>query len=836
MTENKSLFSSNQIEFLKGAIAGAGGNEVFFEVNYNENREIEKISVLARGNSFAAPAIIRHLKPGDAVIHNHPSGDLTPSFADIEVASLLGNRGIGFFIINNDVSDIYEVVTNNPEFQIKMIDYAQVEKYFEPGGIFENNFEGYEIREGQIKMAHDTADAFNFGKTALIEAGTGIGKSMAYLLCAAIWAVNNKERILISTNTINLQEQLIYKDIPQLQKIFKPEFKAALVKGRNNYICKRKIDNLKNNNIQLKFMEEDPDEIDALIRWADRTKDGSLSDINFNVSLDLWEKFNSEGDECKGRKCKFYQGCFVNIARKNAAASDLLIVNHHLLMADIMLRNFLNIEKSVLPDYTKIIIDEAHHLEDVATSFFTRNITRYRLNKSLNRFHKYLKEGSESGLLPFIREKIRKHKGIPQKEVKRYENQYYPLIINAKTQLSEQFNDLINEFIEHLLKIENTEGSIQKTITSSFLHSDFYIKSVILKKTEKIQKDLIELTNNLNGLILILKEFDEKYKTDIEDQVLELTKLRGRLRDFSDDLYDILLTKEEDTNLVKWIEINKRKKSYTCKIATVPLNISEQLRKGVFEQFETAILTSATLATGGNFDFIKSRYGISDFQDRLIESIYISPFDYKTNMLMGIPLDIPYPNNKNFINETSGIIKHAVKLSQGKTFILFTSYQTLMETWDRINEGIEYTILKQGDIPRHRLLDNFKKDISSVLMGLDSFWEGVDVQGEALESIIIMRLPFKVPTEPVFIARAQEIEKKGGDSFRDYSVPLAVIKFKQGFGRLIRNKTDRGIILVLDKRIVEKQYGWYFIKSLPEIPIVQGSKEEVLFQIKRFFE
>jgi len=835
MTDIKTIFSSSQREFLKGEVASSGGNEVFFEVKLNDHQKAEKVRVLGRGNKFSAPAIIRHLRPGDAVVHNHPSGNLTPSDADIEVASLLGNRGIGFYIIDNDASNIYEVVQNDPSFQIQKIDYTRIENYFKENSTFHRLFTDYEYRQGQVNMALDIATAFNQDKIALIEAGTGIGKSLAYLTCAAIWSDSNKERIVISTKTINLQEQLIHKDIPQLQEILDVDFSASIVKGRNNYICKRKIESLKYDTIQIKYIDIDSNDVETLRRWAEKTKDGSLSDIDFRINYDLWERFRSESDECLGNKCRYAESCFVNRARKKASSSDLLIVNHHLLMADIILRNFLNLDKAILPQYTKIILDEAHHLEDVATSFFAKNLTKTRLSKNLNKIHKHQKEDTETGVLPFIRDRIKSSKSISEKEIRKFETNYYPLIVNQKMHLSEQFSDIINEIIEYMLKTDDKKNNIVKLITRDFLHTDYYFKTVILKKLEKFIKELYEFIDTIKSISVILKEISENQELDLSNQILELSKIKQRLIEFSGDIYDILLTDEEDTNLVKWIEINKREKTYTCKISSVPVNISKELEEGIFEKFETVILTSATLATGGNFEFIKSRIGLLKFSDRLIESIYESPFDYNSKMLVGIPLDIPYPSSLDFINETAGIIKKAIKISRGRTFILFTSYKMLIEAWEKISGKIDYNIMKQGDNPRHHLLENFKNDISSVLLGTDSFWEGVDVRGEALESIIIMRLPFKVPTEPVFIARAQEIEKRGGDSFLEYSIPLAVIKFKQGFGRLIRNKTDRGIILILDKRIHEKQYGRYFIDSLPKIPTAKGTKDEVLYQIERFF-
>jgi len=819
---------------LREALKEAGNSEIFVIGHTDDNHTITSINVAAQGNEFMTPAIISNAQPGDIVIHNHPSGNVEPSHPDINVASYLGNQGIGFYIVNNDLSKIRFVTQSWKKEEKKLLEPEMITRLLDESGPVAQNLRGYEFRESQIEMAVEIAKAFNEGKISVIEAGTGTGKTMAYLIPALIWGIDNKEKILISTNTINLQEQLLKKDIPLLKEVLNIDFKAVLVKGRNNYLCRRKA-KAEESDLTL-GLDEQYHELQTLLQWSKNTADGSLSDLNFVPTEEVWDRLKCESDTCMRVKCSFYKECFLLKARREASQADVLIVNHHLLFADLSLRANLNnfSDIAILPPYSHIIIDEAHHIEDVSTKYFGMRLSKRGLLRILNRLWFQKGKSEVRGLLSFVSKKINKIKDESsanlQKEIE--------LLIDKKSEMVSLAAELFDEIARLVNNVRQDDyKEIKWRLTEQFEKESTEWEMLIKAKAAEFSNGIGRYRTELSKFYKKLESLNKMSPGEFDSHLIELNAVINRIDEFALSAEEFVF--ESDSSIVKWIEYKQYKKGYFVSINTAPLKIDGILKEFLFDQFDTIVMTSATLTVDNNFDYLRNRTGLESVDpDRISDHIFQSPFDFKSQVIIGIPMDIPSPVQESFAGIIEPVIAESIKISRGRAFVLFTSYGLLNLLYNKITqhpEVSEFTILKQGDENRHNLLRKFRKDISSVLFGTDSFWEGVDVSGEALESVIIVRLPFRVPSEPVYEARREELEKEGRDSFLEYTVPQAVIKFKQGFGRLIRNKTDKGSILILDKRIQEKNYGITFLNSLPDCRTIIGTREAIFGELERFY-
>ncbi len=835
-----SIFSVEIRQNISEEINKNDGNEVFFHAFLDKQGNITGIEALAWGNESSAPALLRQLKPGDAVIHNHPSGDLTPSYADVQIASYVGNQGIGFYIINNEVSSLKVVVDRYVIKEKEYISANNIADELNEDSAVAKALPGYECRQGQIDMASETARSFNDGMISLIEAGTGTGKTLAYMIPAIKWAIKNKERVLVSTKTINLQEQLAFKDLPLLKEVLEEDFSAVLVKGRNNYVCLRKTD-AEERDLGL-FSQEEADsgteELKTIISWSKKTSDGSLSDLSFIPSYEVWDKVKCESDTCPGIKCTFYESCFLVSARRAASLADILIVNHHLLFADLSLRGSSGSlsDVSVLPPYTRIIIDEAHHVEDISTDFFGSTVSQFWLKRQFGRLRSADRKGRQKGLLPTVLKKLRyvksKKYSVEISSITNLIEQELFTFLDGLTQYSE---DMFAEIAIFLQKnINNRSDEHQYLLDERFLSNSEW-ENLVLVKTEGFVARIRGFKNKLQGMLDSLKELGSEIIKEIDNTIIEIDAQARRLGTTADSLYYLMF--DDDKSMVKWIVLTEKQKN--IKICAAPIEVAEDLKRSLFDPFDTVIMTSATLTVGNDFDFIRSRLGIDLIdRDRVLNRIFPSPFDFKKQVVIGIPLNIDSPDHPRFQSQSQQLISKSIGISEGRAFVLFTSYFAMGEAFDSVSDsGIHPNIkmLKQGTETRHNLLNRFRNEQPSALFATDSFWEGVDVIGSALESIIIARLPFKVPTVPIEIARREAIDMEGGNSFTDYTVPQAVIKFKQGFGRLIRHKSDRGTILILDNRIINKMYGRLFIDSLPECNVVADTDETVFEAFRQFY-
>ncbi len=842
MSLTQKLIAPAARDLLRRTIEDARGNEVFFLAKLDEKGVVVEVIPLARGNDSAVPALMQVTTQGDVIIHNHPSGHLVPSSADVSLASEYGNQGVGFYIINNGADSIYVVVEAFKKQRRQKLDIRQLVSEVSSSGTIAKKLNGFESRPEQQRMLEAVATSFNESKLALIEAGTGTGKSLAYLLPAVYWAVQNKQRVVISTNTINLQEQLVFKDLPLLQEALSLKFKSVLVKGRQNYVCLNKVEALEKEG-QYLIETEERAELKGILEWSHHTADGSRSDLIIQPKPAVWERVACETDNCARLRCSFYNNCFFYNARREAASADLLIVNHHLLFADLAVRSETGrfTDAAVLPGYSRIVLDEAHNIEEVATNYFGTQISKFGLIRLLGRFYSLREREKvrERGLLPFLLIKLKdlqQHIDLPlyTRIVDHIQGRLLTLKEDLVYSTTQTFDDLA-AFFESVAQSSLAEIKIR--FTPKILERPEW-KEAILAPVQQLIRQIGEFHQQLLVLEKWLETLPEKVTESLLSPTVELGALVDRLEVAAATLGEIF--GEPDESQVRWIEMADSRSGRRITLKQAPLSVAELLRERVFKRLETVIMTSATLTTENQFGYMKGRLGLDKINStRLVERILPSSFDYSRQVVLGIPQDIPSPDHPQFGGELGRLVLESVTISEGRALVLFTSYSLLRKIYQELQPALQKAgirALMQGEAPRHRLTEIFKQDKTSVLFATDSFWEGVDVAGEALENVILTKLPFSVPKEPVIEARVEAIEKAGGNSFLEYSVPQAVIKFKQGFGRLIRSKNDRGSIMIFDRRVLEKHYGQIFLHSLPECRLAKGKQSAVFADVKGFFE
>lgn len=830
-------FSDKSVLEMRSAISDAGGNEVFFLGRTDENRIVVEAEPLARGNRDAVAAIMIAASFGDVVIHNHPSGQLTPSQADLEIASLLGNQGVGFYIVDNAVEQCYQAVAPFTRRHVERLAFPEIERMFAPGGIFAANLPEYEFREEQLRMSFAVTEAFNEDRVAVIEAGTGTGKSLAYLVPAVTWAIRNKERVVVSTNTINLQEQLTKKDIPFLQKHSGLQFRAVLVKGRTNYLCRRKVEGLR---AEPSLFKDDPTagELEAIIAWSETTVEGCRSDLSFLPKEETWEEVACEADQCGRVRCPHYGRCFFYTARREAATADVLVVNHSLLLADVALRQETGYgSTAILPPFERLIFDEGHHLEDIATGHLSAQVSRVGLLKVFGKLQHPRK--SQRGLLPQLSSQLARE--LPESCDDLYRELADILegaLVPGRLALSEGAGRALDAIglalIAYLDGTKDIAGERKLRVTPALYGGNFWRE--VDDEARELAADLNAYTSRLKAFLKGCGRLPERVQEKLAGTLIDLKGICGRLEAYARDLLDFIARDEE---VCRWFEVRKGSKGLTVKLCSSPLDVALAIKRSILDAFKTVVVTSATLAVGERFDYLERRTGIGLLdRNRVTELLLASPFDYEHQAFVGIPNDLPEPGSARFADALELSLHKGLAISGGHAFVLFTSYDLLTRLYGRMAEALRrfsLTPLRQGEVNRHHLLARFRKEPNAVLFGTDSFWEGVDVQGKALELVVITRLPFRVPTEPILEARAEHIAAGGGDPFMDYTVPQAVIKFKQGFGRLIRSRDDRGAVLILDSRVLSKNYGRFFLKSLPPVSLVAGKSDDVFGRMAGFF-
>ncbi|ULQ59848.1 helicase [Brucepastera parasyntrophica] len=816
MTEIEQKLSENVRNSIADAIKQASGNEVFMIGTCDSNGTVADIRIAARGHKHAVPVVKAAIGDSDVLIHNHPSGMLVPSDADLAIASNMAESGKGFYITNNTVTDLYVVVEPVLKREIKLLDSYEVSSFLDETGPLTELSENYEVRPSQIHMTASVAEALNNGHIGVFEAGTGVGKSFAYLLPAVLWAVNNNDKVVISTGTINLQQQLVEKDIPMAQKILGKQAKTVLMKGRQNYICRRRFAEALRDR---ELFDDELEDLEKLSDWLQTTADGSKTSLSFLPREQVWSRICSESDACMGMRCAFHENCFVIQLRKEAASASLLVVNHHLLFADLEARMMgAGYEDAVvLPPFRNIVFDEAHGMEDAATSFFSEDFTRFKINKQLSVLYRIRKAAVSGHLITLA------NMSSGDAEL---ENAYSAV------------RDIRDTF-------EQAEISALEILGGDFSWRLSEKTAVI---ADRLLSRISELRTKISVLAGIVRTILEGIPEDLQNEpVVWETKFALRRLEMTGSLCQHFTEWTERPESVFWIEKKRLSQRGTQSVqgemwyprfVQTPLSVAPMMQEGVFEPFRSIVCTSATLRIAGRFDIWMQRTGVSRIEDDRVDSgVYESPFPYKTNVLLCIPENAPLPEENGFQDFIEKAIISLLESTGGHALVLFTSYESLnsaCEASRRALAPLGISVLKQGDDDRSRLLESFKNDESSVLFATDSFWEGIDVPGETLSHVIIVKLPFSVPNDPVQQARSEAIAQKGGSPFMELSLPDAVIRFRQGFGRLIRRKTDRGIVTVLDRRIAAKRYGKIFLDSIPETIQFFAPLNEICRKIESF--
>ncbi|MFQ3620865.1 MAG: helicase C-terminal domain-containing protein [Spirochaetales bacterium] len=802
-------FTQEVLTRLRQEIQEAQGQEILSVGQVDSEGKIYSLSVVARGNEYAVPALFPHMEKGDVVIHNHPKGPIHPSEADLQVATQLGNEGIGFFIVDNKVKKLYIVAEPVILSEIKPLALEALKKILKPGGPLSKQAGFYEHRSSQVCMLEAVGRAFNQEEICLIEAGTGVGKSLAYLIPAVAWSSRNEERVVVSTATINLQEQLYEKDLPLVLKLLNLSVPVALVKGRANYLCWTRLQEAWEEGT---LFEEDLTGLQSLREWAESTPTGVRGDLPYPIEDSLWSTVCSESDICPGLRCQYREKCFFLKSRRQAASAKILVVNHHLLFSDLAFRiqGFGFENAAVLPPFHRIVFDEAHNLEQSVTSLFTETIHRFSVNRILNRL---------------LRTKGNRKLGLAVKLTH----------LGASSTLIIKLSKEIQQSQERYLQWEQaTQVLLKEAGTFRLTHSqDFPDIDAFVSIGAQFQQSALNLAETLSEILTSLPEEQKDTPEAYEGRML-LTRLQGMA-----SLCQEFRTPEEHEDRILWLE---RKRTLgregVVEFHSTPLDIAELMQEAVYQPFKTVIFTSATLTINKTFHFWKGRLGLQKIpQDRVVEYVFDSPFDYKNRVLLGVPTDAPEPDSESYVDFLENFIPQVCELTEGRALVLFTSYDMLDRIYNKVKPffmGKGLTLYRQGEAERSRLLRKFNENVSSVLFATDSFWEGIDAPGETLEMVMLCRLPFRVPTDPIQVARMEALQKKGKNPFLELSLPEAVMKVRQGFGRLMRRSTDRGLVLIPDVRVVKKSYGKYFLSSLPDTERSFKGYRDLLIDIETF--
>ncbi|NNJ12180.1 DEAD/DEAH box helicase family protein, partial [Chloroflexales bacterium ZM16-3] len=722
-----------------------------------------------------------------------------------------------------------------PTGDARPLDVDAVADFFAADGPLGRAFPGYELRQPQADMARAVAQAFNAAEPLIVEAGTGTGKSLAYLTPAAMFAAQRGERVVVSTNTINLQDQLFFKDIPDLQQIMAgaperpvsaegdqvigalqpaPPFTAALLKGRSNYLCLKRYHELRRSETLS------PDEVRALLKvqlWLPITESGDKSELLLmDRESSAWGRVNVTPETCVGPRCDHFRECYFFQARRKAEAAHIVVVNHALLIADI------SAQSNVLPAYEHLIIDEAHNLEDVATDQLSFAVDQAALLKFLDEL--YYEGGAQivSGLLSDLPKYLNESAAAPaeREKIRQITEQMQPSLVRARATVYECFT-LLAGFVAS--ETEANQYDTRLRLTPGVRAKPAWLN--IQVAWQNLIDGLSAIGDGLGKVEAMLRDMEAVGIPGYDDLLLRVSFLGRFALEARVQTGHIIFGNEES---ICWLSHDRLRD--TLNLLAAPLSVAEILQAQLFAQKQTAVLASATLTIEGSFDFVRDRIGLPEPEELMLES----PFDYERQALVFIPNDIPEPNQRGYQQAVEQAMIALCAATGGRTMALFTANSALKQTYAAIQDPLEeqeIAVLGQNiDGSRRSLLDRFKEFPRTVLLGTSSFWEGVDVVGDALSVLVIAKLPFAVPTDPIYAARSERFD----DPFGQYSVPMSILKFKQGFGRLIRSREDRGIVVILDKRLISKRYGQQFLASLPHTRVRTGPLKQLPALAARF--
>jgi ATP-dependent DNA helicase DinG len=811
------------------AIQLAGGREVCFVCTVDAEGIVQSARVVARGDVRSVLALPGFANRGELLLHNHPSGWLEPSSADLEVAARMHDDGIGFAIIDNMASRLYVVVEIPRPPAPASLEPMAVAALLGPDGPIAQRLGRYEDRPSQREMAARIADLFSMGGIGLLEAGTGVGKSLGYLVPALRWAAASGERTVVSTNTITLQEQLVGKDLPFLAKTLTDQrVSFALLKGWRNYLCLQRLEQARAQGPAL-FEDDVASDLGLLEAWAEQTTDGSLADLAVPPRAEVWDEVAAESDLCTRLRCPHFDQCFVFKARRAAATADVIVVNHHLLMADLAVRRASQRwdDAAVLPAYKRLIIDEGHHLEDAAAEHLGQSVSRRGLERLFARL-----ERRGKGLLPALEKALAV--GIDALSVASLDlvrARLFPSLGAARMRTAVLY-DLLARWVE-----EQREPQIR--LTDRFDEDPIWTAGLGAALDDLLAD--IDLLGDGLRLVRDRLESDENRAEELAPLLNEVRGVTRRLQSSGDALRVALRSDVAGAPRVRWLE--RRGGDGNIGATAVPLDLAPVLREDLFRRVETAVVTSATLTVGEDgFDFMATRLGLAD-DDALtpVTASLPSPFDYPSQAILAIPSDFPLPNVEGgaHLQRTVEAAAELITLTEGGVFVLFTSHRDVKEGARLLRErgvAAAHPLLVHGESPRDDLLRRFREHGDAVLVGTASFWEGVDVPGRALRGLVLAKIPFRVPTEPMTAAQCEAIEAEGGDSFAEYMIPHAALRLKQGFGRLIRTATDHGVVVICDPRVVTKGYGRRLLEGLPPARRLQGPWALIRPELEAFYQ
>lgn len=666
------------------------------------------------------------------------------------------------FIGNNIVAYFCETVNLavdgfSPQKYIVLMSTDPLDEILGPQGSLAGAIAGFEFRPSQLKLAKLVHKALRDKSKAVIEAGTGTGKTLGYLVPIVL----SEKKTVISTGTKNLQEQIFNKDIPLLSKALGRNIDAVMMKGRKNYLCRYRYDQ---HFLQPFLMRKDFDDVrDILQKWIETSEFGDRAELDWLKDDDpLWDSISSTSDQCVGADCMFYEDCFLNRLRQTAAQAQLIIVNHHLFFADLMVKK--EGFGEIIPRFQAVVFDEAHALEDIATTYFGKSLSTNQLLDLVSDVEKEI-----AGLTNQEKKKVRRH-------------------LQWIKAGAEHLWDLLREGEEKSRLVEESVEELEK------------------RACLEIKKGL-DFIHDKSGF----NEQDSPALHSLANRAQELRQSMDKILGSS------------DADWLRWYE--RRKK--TVVLHASPLDISQSMKDLLYEKTATLVFTSATLSTHGHFEYFRSRMGLLE---DVLEGVYPSHFNFESNALFYVPKDLPPPTDPLFTAKVSQRILEILEITAGRALVLFTSHNNLNAVHRLLHGRLPYTLFKQGEAPKSVLLENFRTDTHSVLLATGSFWQGVDVPGEALSCLIVDKLPFDSPGDPLVAARIDRIRSHGGNPFMDYQLPAAIIALKQGLGRLIRNSTDRGVLSVLDVRMMTSRYGRFFFDSLARMPLIHD-----LQAIRHFF-
>jgi ATP-dependent DNA helicase DinG len=842
--------AKNPAKAMRAAIALACGNEVCFACQVDGAGVVTSARTVARGDVRSVLALPGFAERGEMLVHNHPSGVLDPSEADLQVATRIHGDGIGFGITDNEAVRLYVVVEVPRERKRVPLDAAAIGALLGPAGpiaAHQDTLGRYEDRPIQREMAEHIARLYSLGGIGLIEAGTGVGKSLAYLVPALRWAKENGERTVVSTNTITLQEQLVGKDLPFLAAALTDQpVRFALLKGWRNYLCLQRLGQARASGRTL-FDDGTVAALDALAAWAARTRDGSVSDLATPPRSDVWDEVAAEADLCTRLRCPHFDDCFVFAARRVAAQADVIVVNHHLLMADIAVRRASQnwSEAAVLPAYSRLVIDEGHHLEEAASAHLGQTVTRRGLQRLFSRL-----ERRGKGLLPALERRL--GDGGDLLSVASLDLVRARLAPSAAAALThgERLFALLDEWLAG-------QADSQVRLTDKFDDEPVWRAGLGAALDDVLRE--IELLGDGLRMVQERLETDTRRAEELAPILNEIRGVTRRLAGVGDALRLALRPGADASARVRWVEARSSGGERTAHgdsrrgeltgaeagtrnvvVASVPLDLAPILREDLFRRVETCVVTSATLAVGDGFSFIAGRLGLDQDDVEPVRVALASPFDFPHQAVLAIPTDFPAPNEDAALHfrRTLEAASDLIEAADGGVFLLFTSHRDVREAAQSLRAlGLDarWPLLVHGDAPRDALLRRFRDLGNAVLVGTASFWEGVDVPGRALRGLLLARVPFRVPTEPVTAAQCEAIEAEGRDAFAEYVVPHAALRLKQGFGRLIRTARDRGAVVLCDPRVVRKSYGRALLEALPAARRLEGPWAVLREELRQFY-